>query len=122
MAATGPDFISLQVRDREQSAAFYEKYLGLTRAPVAPPHAVVFATTPLAFAVRDLVAGVDLDALTQPGAGIALWFHAPDTQDIYDALVADGVTIAAPPIDGPFGFTFTFADPDGYLVTLHNRA
>jgi len=26
------------------------------------------------------------------------------------------------PIDGPFGRTFTFADPDGYHVTLHDRA
>ncbi|MFF2929024.1 VOC family protein, partial [Streptomyces sp. NPDC057927] len=26
------------------------------------------------------------------------------------------------PIDGPFGRTFTFADPDGYQVTLHDRA
>lgn len=25
------------------------------------------------------------------------------------------------PIDGPFGRTFTFADPDGYQVTLHDR-
>jgi len=28
----------------------------------------------------------------------------------------------AAPIDGPFGRTFTFADPDGYHVTLHDRA
>jgi catechol-2,3-dioxygenase len=33
MPATGPDFISLQVRDLESSAAFYERYLGLTRNP-----------------------------------------------------------------------------------------
>ena len=26
------------------------------------------------------------------------------------------------PIDGPFGRTFTFADPDGYRITLHDRA
>jgi catechol-2,3-dioxygenase len=28
VAVTGPDFISLQVRDLERSAAFYEQYLG----------------------------------------------------------------------------------------------
>jgi len=22
-------------------------------------------------------------------------------------------------VDGPFGLTFTFADPDGYAVTIH---
>jgi len=48
----GPDFIALQVRDIERAAEFYERELGLTRAP-GPPHAVVFATQPIAFAVRD---------------------------------------------------------------------
>ncbi|MGD0066070.1 MAG: VOC family protein, partial [Streptosporangiaceae bacterium] len=42
MAVTGPDFISLQVRDLERSAAFYEQYLGLKRSYAGPPHAVVF--------------------------------------------------------------------------------
>ena len=75
MAVTGPDFISLQVRDLERSAVFYEQYLGLKRSDAGPPHAVVFDTKPIAFAVRD----------------------------------------------GPFGRTFTFADPDGYQVTVHDR-
>ena len=122
MPVTGPDFLSLQVRDLERSAAFYERHLGLVRAPVSPPHAVVFATAPVAFAVRDVLPGVDLDSVAQPGLGVALWLHAPDAQDIHDSLVADGVSITSAPIDGPFGRTFTFADPDGYHVTLHDRA
>ena len=50
MPATGPDFVSLQVRNLESSAAFYEQYLGLVRNPAGPPHAVVFDTKPVAFA------------------------------------------------------------------------
>jgi predicted enzyme related to lactoylglutathione lyase len=119
MPATGPDFISLQVRDLERSAAFYERYLGLVRNPAGPPHAVVFATEPVACAVRDLLPGVDLDAVEQPGEGVAVWLHAPDAQAIHDALAGDGVTIVTEPFDGPFGRTFTFADPDGYRITLH---
>ena len=122
MPATGPDFISLQVRDLDASQAFYEKYLGLVRSPAGPPHAVVFATTPIAFALRDLLPGSDLDSAAQPGVGVALWLHATAVQAIHDALVADGHAIAAAPIDGPFGRTFTFVDPDGYQVTLHDRA
>jgi Predicted enzyme related to lactoylglutathione lyase len=120
MPASGPDFISLQVRDLEASAAFYAKYLGLTRQD-GPPHAVVFDTAPAVFAVRERVAGTDLDA-AQLGAGMGLWLHATDTQQIHDAMLADGVTIASPPVDGPFGRTFTFVDPDGYQLTLHSRA
>ncbi|MBM2620439.1 VOC family protein [Actinoplanes sp. LDG1-06] len=117
MPVIGPDFVSLQVRDIERSAAFYEQHLGLQRRP-GPPHAVVFDTKPIAFAVRDLVAG----PIEQPGRGMALWLHAPDAQQIHDDLVAAGVTIVSAPVDGPFGRTFTFADPDGYEVTLHDRA
>lgn len=122
MPATGPDFLSLQVRDLDASRAFYERYLGLERSPAGPPHAVVFTTTPVAFALRDLLPGTDLDAVAQPGLGVALWLHATGVQAIHDALVADGQPIVSAPIDGPFGRTFTFADPDGYHVTLHDRA
>src|SRR3982751_6914529 len=112
MPVTGPDFVSLQARDLAASQAVYEQYLGLVRSPAGPPHAVVFETKPIAFALRDVV----------PGTGAAIWLHATDVQAIHDALAADGHTIVSAPIDGPFGRTFTFADPDGYHVTLHDRA
>lgn len=121
MPATGPDFISLQVRDLDASQAFYERYLGLARSPAGPPHAVVFDTKPIAFAVRDIAPGADLASAAQPGSGVAIWLHATDVQAIHDALAADGHPIVVAPIDGPFGRTFTFADPDGYHVTLHDR-
>ena len=122
MPVTGPDFISLQARDLDASQAFYERYLGLVRSQAGPPHAVVFETAPIAFALREVIAGTDLDAVPQPGVGTAVWMHATDVQAIHDALAADGHTIVSDPIDGPFGRTFTFADPDGYHVTLHDRA
>jgi predicted enzyme related to lactoylglutathione lyase len=122
MPVTGPDFISLQARDLAASQAFYENFLGLVRSKTGPPHAVVFETKPIAFALRDIVPGTDLGSVVRPGIGAAIWLHATDVQSIHDALVADGQTIVAAPIDGPFGRTFTFADPDGYEITLHDRA
>lgn len=122
MPVTGPDFVSLQVRDLEASATFYEQRLGLTRAPSGPPHAVVFTTTPVAFAVREVAEGVDLDQASQPGLGTAVWMHAEDAQAIHDDLEAAGLPIAVAPFDGPFGRTFTLVDPDGYRITLHDRA
>lgn len=121
MTVTGPDFINLQVRDLDASQALHANYLGLVRSPAGPPHAVVFATTPISFAVRDLLPGTVLDAVTQPGAGVAIWLHATNGQVIHDHLVADGHTITSAPTDGPFGRTFTFADLDGYQITLHDR-
>ncbi|WUW19406.1 VOC family protein [Streptomyces sp. NBC_01463] len=122
MPATGPDFISLQVRDLDASQAFYEQYLGLVRSQAGPPHAVVFETKPIAFALRDVLPGTDLTSVAQPGIGAAIWLRATDVQAIHDVLVSDGRTIVSAPIDGPFGRTFTFADPDGYHITLHDRA
>lgn len=122
MPVTGPDFVSLQTRDLDVSQAFYEQYLGLVRSSVGPPHAVVFETKPIAFALRERVPGTDLESVAQPGIGAAIWLHATGVQEIHDALVADGHLIVSEPIDGPFGRTFTFADPDGYQITLHDRA
>jgi hypothetical protein len=90
MPASGPDFISLQSRDLDGSQAFYEKYLGLVRSQAGPPHAVVFETKPITFALRAIVPGTDLASVAQPGIGAAIWLHATDVQDIHDALVADG--------------------------------
>jgi predicted enzyme related to lactoylglutathione lyase len=122
MPVTGPDFVSLQVRDLDAAQAFYEQYLGLVRSPAGPPHAVVFDTKPVAFALRDVVAGTDLDSGEYPGIGTAIWLHATDVEDIHAALAADGHTIVSALIDGPFGQTFSFADLDGYRITLHDRA
>ncbi|MEO7015365.1 MAG: VOC family protein [Leifsonia sp.] len=54
--------------------------------------------------------------------GMALWMHATGVEAIHDALSAARTPIILAPMDGPFGRTFTFADPDGYHVTVHDRA
>ncbi len=121
MNVAGPDFIALQVRDLERAASFYESRLGLCRADVSPPGAVVFATTPIAFAVREPLPGVDLEApAARPGLGVALWLRADDAQALHDALAEAAIRILVAPFDSPFGRTFTFADPDGYAVTVHD--
>jgi predicted enzyme related to lactoylglutathione lyase len=122
MSVTGLDFLSLQARDLAASQRFYEHYLGLVRSQAGPPHAVVFETEPIAFALRDVVPGTELGSVAQPGIGAAIWLHATDVQAIHDSLLTDGHTIVSAPVEGPFGRTFTFADPDGYQITLHDRA
>lgn len=117
---SGPDFIALQVRDVEAAAQFYESRLGLTRAPAAPPGAVVFTTSPIPFAVREPLPGVDLDSGDRPGNGVALWLRCDDAQALHDSLAEAGVEILRAPAPSPFGLTFAFADPDGYAVTLHD--
>jgi predicted enzyme related to lactoylglutathione lyase len=121
MAVTGPDFLALQVRDLDRSASFYESRLGLRRLPASPPGAVVFDTKPIPFAVREPLPGIDLEAASpRPGVGVSLWLLADTAQELHDQLVAAGVPIVSAPMDGPFGRMFTFLDPDGYALTVHD--
>lgn len=122
MTVTGPDFAALQVRDLERSADFDQTRLGLRRAPTSPPGAVVFATEPVPFAVREPQPGLDLETIRpRPGAGVALWLYADNAQALHDELVTAGVPIAVGPAGGPFGRMSTFTDPDGYAITIHDQ-
>ncbi|MEU9558231.1 VOC family protein [Streptomyces fumanus] len=121
MTATveGPDFIALQVRDLPAAAAFFEEHLGLRRAPASPPHAVVFATTPIPFAVREPLPGTDLTGGSAPGLGVALWLRTDDAPGLHAQLLAAGVEVAGPVRDSPFGPVFSFTGPEGYRLTVH---
>jgi predicted enzyme related to lactoylglutathione lyase len=113
----GLDFAALQVSDLERSRAFYVQVLGLEVDPQGPPHAIVFATRPIPFAIRE--PNVDLSAVKRLGWGTALWFACDDVEALHDRVVAAGAPVLAAPSDGPFGRFFVVADPDGYALTIH---
>ena len=115
----GPDFITLQVRELEASRHFYAEVIGLKIAPESRPNAVAFATQPIGFAIRKTQ--VDLDAVPQLGHGIVVWFRTDDAAALHRHLTEQGVPIVQDLAEGPFGNAFTFRDPDGYLITVHDR-
>jgi catechol 2,3-dioxygenase-like lactoylglutathione lyase family enzyme len=115
----GPDFVGLSVRDLAASRRFYEERLGLAVAPLGRPNAVVFASEPIPFAIRET--DVDLDTVERPGVGVALWMGCEDADGLFADLEEGGVEIAQHPFDGPFGRTFAFVDPDGYTITAHEQ-
>ncbi|MFD7921434.1 VOC family protein [Streptomyces sp. NPDC059740] len=119
VAVDGPDFIALQVRDVDAAASFCEQHLGLRRAAVSPPHAVVFDTQPVPFAIREPLPGVDLDETPRPGLGMVLWFRTADAHQLHDQLAAAGVKILVPVTQSPFGPMFSFEGPEGYTLTAH---
>jgi predicted enzyme related to lactoylglutathione lyase len=114
----GPDFITLQVRDLETSRRFYAESIGLKVSPETRPNAVAFSTHPIGFAIRK--SSLDLDAVPQVGQGIIVWFRTDDAAAVHDQLKERGVPIEQGLADSPFGKTFTFRDPDGYLITVHD--
>ncbi|MEA5155107.1 VOC family protein [Raineyella sp.] len=69
------------------------------------------------------MAGCDVSHYAVPaGVGVALWLHCDSSQELHDSLAAAGTTILRAPAPAPFGLTFTFVDPDGYAVTIHDKA
>jgi predicted enzyme related to lactoylglutathione lyase len=114
----GPDFLSIQVRDVEQSASFYERELGLERTAGSPLGVVAFKTSSIPFAVREALPDTDLEA-GPVGLGVLLSLRADDAQALHDHLKRRGVQILIEPFDTPFGRTFVFQDPDGYAVAIH---
>ncbi|MDJ1130584.1 VOC family protein [Streptomyces iconiensis] len=115
----GPGFIALQVKDVPAAAAFFEERLGLRRASGGPAHAVVFETTPVPFAVRELLPGVDLDDVARPGLGVVLWLRTTDAPALREQLLAAGTEDVTELQDSPFGPKFSFAGPEGYELTVY---
>ena len=115
-----PGFISIAVRDARSSAGFYERYLGAVRDTFDfGPDSAVFVGWPT-FALSS----VRRPGLPEPSpetTTIQLWWRASDAQALYEQARADGVPILTEPFDGPFGRTFTMADPDGYRITVYEK-
>ena len=115
-----PGFISIAVTDIGKSAAFYEDFLGGVRDSFDfGPDSAVFVGWPtyaLSSARRPGAPGPSPDTTS-----IQLWWRASDAQALYERAAAGGVPIVREPFDGPFGRTFTMADPDGYKVTVYEK-
>jgi len=115
----GPGFISITVTDVQRAVVFYEEYLGARRDPYDfGAAAVAFLGWP-AFSVSAARPG-------RPGpnpnaTSISLWSRSADAQALYERVREAGVPILREPFDGPFGRTFTMADPDGYRITIYEK-
>ena len=122
---SGPSFVGFMVRDVAAAAEFYEKTLGFRRDPqnfaTNNPAAVTFLSYPIPFALTPAPPGIDLDSIPRPVRSPAVWFKTANSQLVYEALVAAGVTILRAPSEGRFGLTFTVLDPDGYAITIYDR-
>jgi predicted lactoylglutathione lyase len=124
---TVPVVVSLPIADRPTSFRFYRDGLGLE--PWGEP-AEDGVPEPLQF---DLAAGVRLMLIPSGGFGWVVADHAvaapgtsecmltltPDTREQVDAVIVRaeqaGASVVSPAGDKPWGYSGTFADPDGHL-------
>jgi predicted enzyme related to lactoylglutathione lyase len=114
----GLDFITLLVRDLDVSHHFYSELVGLKESPEKRPNAFAFATRPCGFAIRKSPQGNYPPP--DPGQGVIIWFRTDDAISLHTVLKERAVPITTELANGPFGRMFTFRDPDGYLITVHD--
>jgi predicted enzyme related to lactoylglutathione lyase len=114
---SGPDFITLLVSDLEASYRFYKEKIGLNESPEKRPNAYAFTTKPCGLAIRQ---SSDKRKAEHPGQGIIVWLRSSDASVLHDELKQRGVVIVEELRQGPFGMTFSFRDPDGYILTVHD--
>lgn len=115
----GPSFIALQVRDLAASTKFYREIFGFAAQERNPPGAVVFATKPIALALREPLR--PLPETGPLGTGVVLWIACDDADVLHDLIVERGGSVLHPMSDGPFGRFFVAGDPDGYAITFHTQ-
>ena len=114
---SGPDFITLLVSNLEVSYKFYKEQIGLKESSEKQPNAHAFHTKPCGFAIRQ---SPDSRKLENPGQGIIIWLHTLDAMSLHDELKGRAVPIVDDLRKSPFGMTFSFKDPDGYVIAVHD--
>jgi len=114
---SGPDFITVLVSDLEASYNFYKEKIGLKESPEKQPNAHAFTTKPCGLAIRQ---SPDRSKIDNPGHGITVWLHTSDATALHNDLKKRGVPIAGDLRKSPFGMTFSFKDPDGYILAVHD--
>ena len=114
---SGPDFITLLVTDLEASFRFYKETIGLDESKETQPNAHAFATKPCGLAIRQSPSERKFE---HPGQGIIVWFKCSDATTFHDDLSRRGVPIAEKLRKSPFGMMFSFRDPDGYIIAVHD--
>jgi catechol 2,3-dioxygenase-like lactoylglutathione lyase family enzyme len=112
---SGPDYITLLVRDLEASFRFYTEKIGLKRSWRRQPGTHEFDTEPRGLAIRQASAKVAFS-----GQGIFIWLRTTDATALCRTLEERGVSIVKAVQDSRFGKVFSFRDPDGHVLFVHD--
>jgi predicted enzyme related to lactoylglutathione lyase len=113
----GPDFITLLVSNLDASYKFYKEQIGLmSRAKNDLMH--MLSVPSHAGWLRQ---SSENRKIQNPGQGIIIWWLTSDATALHNDLKQRGVPIVDELRSSPFGMTFSFQDPDGYVMTVHDR-
>ena len=120
MKIGGLDSVLLNVSNLERSRRFYGELLGLQRVAEPDDHVVVFAagSSSLVLHAHGEFGDQKIPGPEDPGA-VLLFLRTDDVDGAVEELRDAGVTVAAEPVDQPWGErTATVLDPDGHSIFL----
>lgn len=111
------DFVSLQVRNLQESRNFYVNSLGF-KVDHDKPNACVFTYQDgqSVFAIKTA-----LDTLVDKelGNGVSLWFSCEKNIELTrQEFICSGVTTCSEVFETPFGRAIELSDLDGYKLTF----
>ena len=113
-----PDFITILVSDLKTSLSFYKEKIGLKESSEKQPNAYAFDTRPCGFAIRQSPG--TQKKVENPDQGTIIWWHTSDASVLCTDLKKRSVPIVEELKKTPFGMTFSFKDPDGYVFAVHD--
>lgn len=106
--------IHIWVKDVERTKAFYRDKLGLKVSSERPGQNVEFLGGQLWF-------GKWRGSGTLPTEAITIGIEADSVDAAYRMVKQRGVTVAEPPKQQPYGWSFQLKDPDGYEIEIEGN-
>lgn len=120
---TPSNFVLFYVKSPLESAAFYEKLLGVKPVEQSPGFAMF--VMPGGFKLGLWLASEVAPAANGQIGGAEIMFDCPsdaEVNSVHTDWAAKGAAILQKPEMMDFGYTFTAADPDGHRLRVYRRA
>lgn len=116
------NWVTLRVRDLEQSVAFYTEALGMevaSRLGGGGHQIVMLGKADEAKVELICDAGAKMEP---PGDGVSIGLGSEDLDTLVDSLKAKGCPVTGPVSPNPHVRFFFVKDPDGYTIQLVGQA
>jgi predicted enzyme related to lactoylglutathione lyase len=117
-------FVVLYVQDMKKVKSFYTDVLGLTVVEEVSSSTFVTlrADGGSLLALQDKTAALMPPAREDQPGSVELSFEVDDVDETWTHWKEQGVTVAADPVDLPFGRYFLAQDPEGHWLSAYHFA
>ena len=113
-------WITLHVRDIENSLAFYQNILGMEVASAVDGKATIRFMKTDSDLLLELI-HIDGETVETPGKGVSFGLETEDINGLVACLKEQGIPVSDPVSPNPMFRFYFLQDPDGYNIQLMER-